>query len=539
MKKYLPFLFSLLGLMLALFGCGEKVNFSSSDRAEPNQSIRLNISSEPQTLDPRKVRFLSDINLVRMLNEGLTRVDKEGKASLALAKNVEVSENGLTYRFTLRDSTWSNGDLLTSRDFAYAWKKSLQPAFNSPNAHMLYVIKNAKKIKTGQLPVSLIGIDTPDDKTLIVHLEHKTPYFLELTEHPIFFPVNEGLDRFDPKWSGERETHLSNGPFKIAEWKHNDFIEAVKNPSYWDAKTVKIDTLSMYMVSGETGFQMFGAKELDWDGSPFSVIPIDAIETLRQTSQLESAPVLATQWVGINIDQPPFQSKKLRHALALAINRRDIVDHVTQGSQIPATGIVPKAMGLQDHPYFEDGQIEHAVHLFEEALLELGLTRESLPEITLAYPMEGRAHAVCQALQHQWLVALGIHVQLKSIEKKAYFSGIANRDYMLSLRSWFADFNDPINFLEVFQSKSHGTNDTNWENPKYEELLETSYACKSPEERLRCLKQSEQLIMDEMPVIPIYYYNLLFVKDHALKNVVINRTGSIDFKWAELNRQHL
>ncbi len=150
--------------------------------------------------------------------------------------------------------------------------------------------------------------------------------------------------------------------------------------------------------------------------------------------------------------------------------------------------------------------------------------------------MEGRAHAICQALQQQWWMALGIHVQLRPVEQKTYFSQIARRDYMLFLKSWFADFNDPISFLEIFQSKSNVTNDTNWENSEYGNLLEASYACASREERLHFLKQSEQIIMDEMPVIPIYHYNLLFVKDDAIKNVLINQTGSIDFKWAEVNK---
>ena len=530
------FPFFLLTLIVLVFGCEKKSGSPPMGRKVPAQSIRINITSEPRTLDPRKARLLSDINLIKTFNEGLTRIDQQGKASLALAKCVDISEDGLTYRFSLRSSTWSNGAPLTSRDFVYAWKKSLSPTFTSENSHMLYVIKNGEKVKSGKLPSSLLGVETPDDQTLVIHLSYRAPYLLELLEHPIFFPVNETRDRFDPKWAEDEKNFLSNGPFKLSQWKHHDFIEAVKNQDYWDAGAVKIDAIKMCMVSQETGFQMFESKELDWDGSPFSVIPTDAIESLKKESRLGTAPCLVTQWIGINTNQSPFDSKKFRRAFALAINRKDIVDHVTQGGQTPATGIVPETMGLQDQPYFEDGHTEFAATLFEEALVESGLTRETLPEIVLSFPSESRAQAICQAVQQQWLATLGVHVKLQSKERRTYYSQLSNQDAMLFFKDWVADFNDPITFLELFLAKSNKINFTNWENSRYEELLESSYACKDPEERLNYLKQSEQLIMDEMPVIPIYYSKLLFVKDDAVKNVVITKTGCIDFKWAEVNQ---
>lgn len=522
-------------MIFAFGGCSKKnARSSSSPNAAPKQVLRLNIASEPQTLDPRKARALADINLVKMFTEGLTRADKDGNPSLALAENVQVSDDGLTYSFTIRPSKWSNGDPITSNDFVYAWKKSLSPTFNSPNAFMLYVIKNAKEVKLGKLPASLLGIETPDSQTLTIKLKHPVPYFFELIQHPIFFPVNKKYEQMHPNWAENKETHLSNGPFKMREWKHHNFIEATPNAEYWDAKAVQIHNLKMYMVTEETGFKMFDSKELNWEGSPFSSIPIDAIYSLKQTSQLKSSPILGTEWIRINIDKSPFQSKKLRRAFGLAINRQDIVDHVTQGNQTPATGIVPITMGLQEKPYFRDGQTEKALELFEEALQELNLTIDQLPEIVLTYHSNERSYAVSQALQQQWFAALGIRVRLEPLESKVYFNCISKQDYTLALGSWFADFNDPINFLEVFKTRANGTNNTNWESPSYSELLETSYLCSDPHERLSYLKHSEQLIIEDMPVIPIYYYTLLFVKDDNLQDVVLTKTGNIDFKWAHL-----
>jgi len=219
MKTILRLIFLLPLLALSFTGCKKGANSSSRISGGSNQYITINITSEPQTLDPRKVRSLTDTNLVRMFMEGLTRVDKSGKSSLALAQNVAVSSDLKTYTFTLKNTQWSNGAPVTAQDFSYAWKKSLSPEFNAPNANILYVIKNAKEAKTGQLPLSLVGIETPDTKTLIVKLIHPTPYFLELLSHPIYFPVNSSVDRANSHWAENHSTFVGNGPFVLHDWK--------------------------------------------------------------------------------------------------------------------------------------------------------------------------------------------------------------------------------------------------------------------------------------------------------------------------------
>ena len=541
MKKfYFPSLFLLI-IFFIIASCQKKSSLPlqpSSQSSFASTPLRINIAHEPQSLDSRKVRTLNDINLIKVFMEGLTRIDKGEKTSYAMAENITVSEDGKTYQFKLREAYWSDGQPVTSQDFVYAWKNSLSPKFNSPNAPMLYVIKNAKPIKEGKLPLSLLGVSAPDDKTLIVELCHPVPYFLELTEHPIFFPVHEKFDRKHPNWAENCETYVSNGPFLMSNWKHHDKIEAKRNPNYWDAKNVHLSQLKMFMVSEETGFKMFDAKKLDWDGSPFSTIPSDAITHLQESGQLNSFPTLATAWIRINVEKPPFNTQKIRRAFALAINRQEIINHVTQGNQIVATGIVPKAMGLQTTPYFQDDNKEEALYLFEEALRENNLLKENLPEIVLTYSATKLFHSMAQAIQDQWSQAFGITVQLQPIESKVFFSRVSKQDYTLSLGSWFADFNDPVNFLEVFKSKSNGTNNTNWENEKYAKCIDNSYLCKDQEKRFEYLRQSEKLLIDEMPIIPIYYYSLLFVKDKNLQDVVLTKMGNIDFKWAYINKEN-
>ncbi|MCB1107565.1 MAG: peptide ABC transporter substrate-binding protein [Chlamydiia bacterium] len=478
---------------------------------------------------------MSDGNIARMFLDGLTRTDKEGKSQLAVAKKVDISSDQKTYTFTLRDSKWSNGDPVTSHDFAYAWKKSLTPSFLSPNANLLYIIKNAKEAKEGHLPLSLVGIETPDEKTLIVTLSNPTPYFLDIITHPIFFPINNKVARNNSHWAENETTFVGNGPFILSDWKHHNMILAVKNPEYWDSKSVVLSHVKMIMVSDDTGFKMFDTKDINWDGSPFSTIPVDAIESLKASHQLRTVPVLATEWIRVNTDVAPFHSKKMRHALAFAINRQAIVDHVTQGNQIPATGIVPTSMGLTDSPYFEDGNVEAAALLFNEALQEMGTTIQKLPEITLMYASQERNYLIAQAIQNQWREAFGLQVRLEPVEPKVFFDRVSKKNYTLSIGNWFADVNDPINFLEVFKRKDGGTNNTNWENPSYVELLETASHCSDKKERQAVLHRSEEILMSEMPVIPIFHFTMLYVQDNHLKDVVLTTMGSIDFKWAHID----
>ena len=524
--------FTLLMTLLAISFTGCKKGASGKAKGA---SITINITTEPGTLDPRKARAHSDINLISMFMEGLTRTDKNGKNALALAKSVDISPDRKIYTFELRDSVWSNGDPVTSYDFAYAWKKSLTPSFNAPSANLLYVIKNAKEVKTGNLPLSLVGIETPDDRTLIVTLSHPTPYFLDLIAHPIYFPVNSKVDRTDPHWAENSSGFVGNGPFILSNWKHHNQLEATKNKGYWDQHAVKLSRINMVMVTEETGFKMFDTKELNWDGSPFSTIPVDAIHSLKEKDKLQIAPILATEWIRVNIEKTPFESSQLRRAFAYAINRQAIVDHIVQGNQIPATGIVPPSMKLQSAPFFKDGDIELARILFKEQMENLGLSSSAFPKVTLLYTFSKKNHLIAQTLQDQWLKAFGIQIELEAVPKTVFLDRISKKNYTLALGSWFADFNDPINFLEVFKTKDVGTNNTNWEMPIYTELLERSFTCKTPEERLAVLEKSEKVLMNEMPVIPIFHYTMLHVQDKELKDVVWTTMGNIDFKWARLD----
>jgi oligopeptide transport system substrate-binding protein len=469
-----------------------------------------------------------------MLFEGLTRLNVQEKVELALAESVSISEDMKTYTFELRPSSWSNGDPVTASDIAYAWRKVLDPQFRSAQADLLYCIKNGKACKEGVVPTQEAGVRVLGPRTLQVELEYPAPYFLELLASPLFFPVNQRVDEKHPAWSEAAATYVCNGPFILSVWKHRDQIILKKNRSYWDAQAVSLAEIRLPMVQEETELKMFENRELDWAGSPLSVLPVDALAHLKRSGTLRSKPFLATCFMRVNTKQAPFQEPLLRKAFAYAIDRKQIVEHVIQGDHLPATGLAPLSMGLQKKPYFNDGDTLLAKAYFQEGMQAAQTTFYDLPEISLIYAGGERAHRIAQAVQQQWREALGVLVRLEPLDSKVFFSRVAQRDYQLALGSWTADFNDPMNFLEVFKSREGGSNNTQWENAEYAKLLDIASMLRDAQARSALLARSEQILIDSMPIIPLYHYAMHFVAQEGVQDVAISSSGVVDFKWAKL-----
>ena len=530
----------LLASMLACFASckssADKGKRKAISLASSNQVMKINIVNEPGNLDPRKARSLQDINLSKMFMEGLTRIRKDEEPTMAAAKSVDVSEDGLTYTFKMRDSEWSNGNKVTSYDFAYAWKRVLSPDFASDYASQLFVIKNGQDVKKGDLPFSLLGVTTPDAETLVVNLESPVPYFLKLVALPVFYPVNHQVDKRNPNWAYSVDTYVGNGPFKMSVWNHRDKIVATKNPSYWDAESVNLQEIEMLMVSQDTGLKMFENNEIQWEGSPYSFIPPDSLHQLKKEHMLNSMPALGTYWIQSNTLKGPLQSKEIRKALALAINRQDIVEFVTQGNQKPATGVVPMSLGLQEESaYFEDGDVRGAVAALEQGLADLNIEKEALNEIKLSYRGNEMSNKIAQVIQQQWFDTLGVNIQLQPLEAKVYVEKLSRRDFDLACHDWLADVADPINFLALFSSKNVGINASSWESPEFSQAIQSSFIAKDKSERREILKNAEKMIMDAMPVMPILNHSFIYVKDSHVKDVELNGSGQIDFKWAYID----
>ncbi|MGC5325306.1 peptide ABC transporter substrate-binding protein [Brevibacillus sp. SYSU BS000544] len=538
-KNIFVLISSILVLGTALAGCGSNdqtaSNGQSAEKSDSNkkQELRLNLHSEPPTADPG----IADDNIsgavIRAVFDGLTRLGEDGKVHESVAEKIDVSDDMLTYTFHLRDTKWSNGEALTAKDFEFAWKRVLNPKTASNYAYQLYYIKNAEQANKGKAALDTVGIKALDDKTLQVTLENPTPFFLELTAFYTYYPVNQKLVTANPKWATDAKTHVGNGPFKFETWEHKSKMVLVKNENYWDKDAVKMEKINFSMVDDEnTELSMFDNGEIDWAGRPLSDIPTDAIPALKDSGKMVTQPVASTYWYKFNTEKPPFNNVKIRKAFAYAIDRQSIVDNITMGNELAAMGPVPPTMALNPNGYFKDNDVETAKKLLAEGMKEMGITE--LPPISLTFNTSEKHKKIAEAIQDQWKKNLGVEVKLSNQEWKVYIDALHQGNYQVGRMGWNADFNDPINFLELFKDKKGGNNDTNWESPKYQELLNKSAMETDPEKRKQLLSEAEQVIMDEMPVVPIYFTTYSWVKADNVKGVVVDGLGFVDWKWATI-----
>ncbi|MFN0064837.1 MAG: peptide ABC transporter substrate-binding protein [Chlamydiales bacterium] len=513
----------------------------TNNRENNTKVFRLNLATEPPTLDCRKATDATSMNVLLMLFEGLTRFGFDHKPALAGASSVEVSEDQLTYTFRLREQYWTNGERVTAQDYLYAWKESLNPQFPSLFAYKFYLIENASAIKERTKPLESLGVETPDADTLIVHLTHPAPYFLELLALPTFYPIHGKTACAYPDWSAEAgPLYISNGPFQLDRWDHESEIILSKNPRYWDAANVHLDKISLSMIPDmRTELYMFEMGEIDWAGSPLSALPPECVPALMKEKQIHFYQTNGVYYYKINTDIFGLNNAKIRKALALAINRKEIVEHVLQANQTVATAVVPTLPNIHAaQQLFADGDIVLAQTLFAQGLQELGL--KEFPRFTLSYNTHTQHQKVAQAVQQQWKEVLGIQIDLESCDWKVYLPKINRQDYHIGRLGWVGEYNDPISYLEPFKYRDNphigGNNETGWENLRYCELLIASDKETDVQKRFSYLQEAEAILIDEMPLIPLFFLEYAYLKKPYVQDVYLSPLGMIDLKQARIKK---
>lgn len=545
-KKFLLLtVLAVFSLVLAACGFGgdssdkAKDDKKDSGSSETAKELNLVIPSEPPSLHPQLATDSTSSAILINVFEGLTRSDADGQPQPAMAEKWDVSEDGLTYTFHLRDAKWTNGDPVVAGDFEYAWKWALNPENLSEYASVFYPIKGAEAYNTGAGSVDEVGIKVEDDKTLVVTLANPTPYFLELTAFKTYSPINQKVVEGKDDWYAEAgENYVTNGPFTLDTWKHNDSIVLKKNEGYWDAANVALNTVNIGMVENEaTAATMFKNKEIDYLGSPYQTVALDAIDGFKADGSLNIDDHAAIYWYKFNTTDKITGNANIRKALTLAIDRQGLIDNVTKGEQKPALGMVPSAISgfEEDRGYYKDNDVEGAKAALEAGMKELGIKDAKDIKLNLSFnTSEGHA-AIAQYIQEGWSKNLGITVSLDNSEWQVYLEKLNVLDYQIGRMGWIADYNDPYSFLEMFDTAKNGNNDTGWENPKYKELLKQAIAEVDTTKRLELLKEAEAVAVSEFPVAPIYYYTNLSVKQKYVKNMGPDRIGIIQLKNVDLD----
>jgi oligopeptide transport system substrate-binding protein len=536
--NYKKIAFFLICMMLILSGC------SHSPEKSTEKTLRLNLTEDPVSLDPRVVRSLKDLTVVKQLFEGLMRLDPHGIPQPAIAQSVEISEDLLTYTFYLREAYWNNHNPVTAYDFEYAWKSILDPNFASDYAHMLYPIKNAEQARRGACAIDAIGVNAVDDRTLIVHLCAPTPYFLELVSFPTYSPLNRDFSEKNQNWLDlEGEDFNCNGPFCLQTWSPQKELVFVKNPTYWDQQAVQLESIRFSMIKDNlTESNLFDKGELDWLGQPIShAIATEILGKMKEAKMADSYPVSGTFWLKFNTEKEPFNHQKVRKAFSYAINRSEIIAHILQGNQVIATGPLPPSIFQHDRLLFQDNDLEAAKQLFLEACTEEGWNLDSFPKITLSYSHSQRNHMIAQTIQQQWKKAFNLDVELELLEPHIYRNACRLGNFQVGPGEWIADFNDPLAILELFKfkkdnKKGTGLNDTEWQNELYISLLNAMLIEKSPTKRKELAEQAEKILIEDMPIIPLYHYAFDYAKKSYVQDVVLSSLGIADFKKARITR---
>lgn len=501
--------------------------------------LNLTVATEPPTIDPAIGTDTTSGAIIDNVFERLTAVTPEGEIVPAAAESWEVSEDSLTYTFKLREgATWSNGDPLVAGDFEYAWKRVLNPETLSERANFMYAIEGAEAYNKGEGEVDDVKITALDDYTLEVVLRAPTAYFDEFVAMYTFSPVNPAIVEENPDWAVDvSENYVTNGPFTLTEWRHNSDYVLTKNEQYWDADNVALDGVNVQIIESESAASSeFMAGNLDFLGSPYGTVSLDAMETFEEQGILEKKPQSAIYWYVMNVEDPILSNQNIRKALAYAVNRQNIVDNISKGGEIPALGYVPPMIpGFEeDRGYFEDADFDTAREFLAVGLEELGLEDPSELNINLSINTSEAHSVIAQDVQENWAKELGINVTIDNTEWQVYLDKLSMLDYQVGRMGWTGKYNDATTYLDMYRTKDVGNNDTGWESEEYKALLDASDFELDEQARIELLRQAEAVMIEEMPVIPIYYYSNAYVQRDGVQGMDYDAVGRINLKHVSI-----
>lgn len=523
--------------LVLLAGCGRRETAAAAGIR--TQTLLLGNYAEPADLDPQLVNAYTDFDVCNALFEGLTWIDeKSGRPVPAAAERWEVSAGGRVYIFHLRvNGRWSNGDPVTSRDFAYSFRRILLPSLGVQYAYMLWPIKNARAFNAGRLAdFSRVGVEALDDTTLRITLEKPTPYLPALAAHNTWMPVHratlEKFGRIDQR--GTRWTRpgnlVGNGPFTLEEWTPNSRIVTVKNRWYWDADRVRLKRIIFFPIeNAETEELNFRAGQLH---ATFD-LPISKVASYRARDplRLRIDPWLSTIYLIFNVTRPPLDNGKLRRALALAIDREALARDVLSGTRRPARSLTPPGCaGYTARAQVPDDFTE-ARRLLAAAGYPggRGLPVFEAQTYTLSYQVRAM-----EAIQRMWQRELGVRVTIAPIEQKTLFQNEQSLNYAIAMSGWAGDYVDPSTFLNQFVTGG-GNNWTGWRNPEYDRLIGESENTADNHRRYELFQQAEALLLEGSPITPLYFDSRIYLIHPALRGWTSSLLGFHRFRdaWLE------
>lgn len=528
-------LFMLCALLQA---CGPTEN--NVDSGTKGQVLHLGNGSEPPSLDPHLSLAVNSNNIISALIEGLVTpnpITLEPEPGAAMSW--DISDDLTRYRFHLNPKArWSNGDTVTAHDFIYAWRRLLMPNLAAEYAYQLFVVKNAQAYYKGEInDFANVGVTAIDDHTLDVQLNAPTPYFLSLLSHSSTFPVHPatveahgGIDDPGNLWT-RPGNYVGNGPFILTEWALNRIVRIEKNPYYWDADSVKLNEVRFYPIDNlVTEERMFRSKTIHIS----STVAEEKIAAYRKNNPelINISPYLGTYFYRFNVSKPPFDNLKVRRALAMSINRQQIVDAVTKGGELPTFNLTPEnTLG-----YTPKAKIPFDIKAARRLLAEAGYPDGvGFPNVDILYNTSEGHRKIAIAIQQMWNKNLNINITLYNQDWKAFLETEKNGDFQIARAGWIGDYVDPNTFLDMFVTDG-GNNRTGWSNPEYDRLIQLAALTENTSERFELFQQAEKILVEESPIIPIYTYTAKYLISPDVKGWHPNVLNEHPLKYVYLQR---
>lgn len=527
-----------LGCLFLFAGCGG-AGLPTTDEGVEQQILLYGNGSEPKSLDPQIATGVPENHIISSLIEGLItyHLTHDDVPAPGVAESWEPNEDASVWTFHLRENAlWSNGDPVTAQDFVYSYQRILTAELGAEYAPMLHVLRNAKAFHEGTLTdFSEVGVVAVDDHTLRLELVGPTASLPNMLKHYSWYPVhpptieaNGGMTDRSGAWTRE-STFVGNGPFVLEDWRPNQFIKLKRSPTYWERDAVKLNAIYFFPIEDtNTELRMFTSGRLHYTNT----IPTNDIPILKETHPewVHIEPYMGVYFYRVNVTEGALRDPRVRKALAWSIDRRALVERVTLGGEIPATNYVPDMFSN----FHSDPAVGFDPEKARALLAEAGYPNgEGLPPIDILFNTQEAHKKIAVALAEMWRRNLGIEANPLNKEWKVYLDDQSNLKYDVSRSGWIADYADPMTFIDMFTT-GNGNNDTGWSNARYDELVGLAQRAPTEEKRIAYLEEAEKLLMEEMPVIPIYWYTRKYLADPRLRNWFPKALDNRPFKYIYL-----
>ncbi|GAD15727.1 peptide ABC transporter substrate-binding protein [Lentilactobacillus otakiensis] len=518
---------------LVLSGCSSQK--SGSGKLADKQEFTTAVDSELSTVDLSKTTSVQTFEVLNNVDEGLYRLGKDSKIENALATKTTISKDGLQYTFNLRKGTkWSNGDPVTANDFVYSWRRTVNPKTASQYGYLFSGIKNADAIQANKKSPNTLGIKADGKYKLVVTLEKKIPYFKLLMGFPLFFPQNQKVvEKYGADYGTKSTDMVYNGPFKLTSWNGTGMTWTLaKNKNYWDKKAVKLDKLH-YQVTKDpsTGYNQFKTDKLQYVGLSGVLA-----KNLKNNKDLVTRETSSCYYLAFNQKKKLFKNLKIREAISMSIDRSQLTKKILGDGSFNSQSFVSKGLSINPKtgkdftattakPDSLTYNPTKAKTLWKQGLKELGIKQMSF---TLLSSDEFAQKQVSEYLQSQLEKNLpGLKVGLRNIPFQTLLSRQKSHNYEVTMGDWYADFADPITFLNILTS-GNPSNVPQWSNKQYDQLIKASSTTDAgnPDKRFEDLTKAQNILLENQGITPLYQSASKNLLSSKVKGIIYNTAGA-------------